>query len=545
MESKRLNLENTYINLPDIFYSKQKPSKVIKPELVIFNDSLADELGLDKEYLKSKEGIELLAGNKVLQDTVPIAQAYAGHQFGYFTMLGDGRAVLLGEFIDKSGQRYDLQLKGSGRTPYSRGGDGKAALGPMLREYIISEAMHSLGIETTRSLAVVKTGEKVLREEELEGAVLSRIALSHIRVGTFQYAANFGDIEDVKALADYTLKRHFNYNSATKEISRKQPETNNPYLYLLNTVIRKQAELIAKWQLCGFIHGVMNTDNVSISCQTIDYGPCAFMDTYDPKTVFSSIDTYGRYAYENQPKIGVWNLARFAETLLPLIDEDDDKVVEIAERSLKKFSEIFDATWMKGMRSKLGLYDEEENDKSLIDKLLSMMKDKKADYTNTFYYLTAEIIRSSDLEICKSKELENCTSEELKNLKSTELENYSSEEPKNLKSKESKNYNSTGLNFFKAEEFKKWHKLWIERLKRQNKSKEEIIMLMESSNPAVIPRNHRVEEALKAAVDDNDYSLFNSLLEAVKNPYDYSKLNKEYTKLPKPTGCKYKTYCGT
>lgn len=535
MESKRLSLENTYINLPDIFYSKQDPRKVPDPELVIFNDSLADELGLDKEYLKSKEGIELLSGNKVLEDTIPIAQAYAGHQFGYFTMLGDGRAVLLGEFKDKQGKRYDLQLKGSGRTPYSRGGDGKAALGPMLREYIISEAMHSLGIETTRSLAVVKTGEKVLREEELEGAVLSRIALSHIRVGTFQYAANFGSIDDVKALADYTLKRHFNYNS----------NSDNPYLYLLNTVIKKQAELIAKWQLCGFIHGVMNTDNVSISCQTIDYGPCAFMDTYDPKTVFSSIDTYGRYAYENQPKIGVWNLARFAETLFPLIDEDDDKAVEIAERSLKKFSEIFDATWMKGMRSKLGLYDEEENDKSLIDKLLSMMKDKKADYTNTFYYLTAEIIRSSDLEICKSKELENCSSEELKNLKSTELENYSSEEPKNLKSKESQNYNSTGLNFFKSEEFKKWHKLWIERLKRQNKSKEEIIMLMESSNPAVIPRNHRVEEALKAAVDNDDYSLFDSLLEAVKNPYDYSKLNKEYTKLPKPTGCKYKTYCGT
>ncbi len=389
----------------------------------------------------------------------------------------------------------------------------------MLREYIISEAMHSLGIETTRSLAVVKTGEKVLREEELEGAVLSRIALSHIRVGTFQYAANFGSIEDVKALADYTLKRHFNYNS----------NSDNPYLYLLNTVIKKQAELIAKWQLCGFIHGVMNTDNVSISCQTIDYGPCAFMDTYDPKTVFSSIDTYGRYAYENQPKIGIWNLARFAETLLPLIDEDDDKAVEIAERSLKKFSEIFDSTWIKGMRSKLGIYDEEENDKALIDNLLSMMKDKKADYTNTFYYLTAEIIKSSDLEICKSKDLEN----------------FSSKELKNLKSKEPQNYNSTELNFFKSPEFKKWHKLWIERLKRQNKSKEEIIMLMESSNPAVIPRNHRVEEALKAAVDNDDYSLFNSLLEAVKNPYNYSKLNKEYTKLPKPTGCKYKTYCGT
>lgn len=355
VQNKYLKLENTYANLPKKMFSIQNPNDISSPKLIIFNDSLADVLGLDADFLKGKDGIDILSGNKVLEGTTPISQSYAGHQFGYFTMLGDGRAVLLGEYISKDGQRFDIQLKGSGRTPYSRGGDGKAALGPMLREYIISEGMNGLGIPTTRSLAVVTTGESVIRETELEGAVLTRIAKSHIRVGTFQFAANYGSIEDVKALADYTLNRHF------KKVSNSE----NQYLYLLNEVIKRQAELISKWQLVGFIHGVMNTDNMVISGETIDYGPCAFMDTYDLNTVFSSIDTYGRYAYGNQPKIAAWNLARFAETLLPLLDDDTDEAVKIAEKSLSRFEILYKNNWLSGMRKKLGLFNEEDKDEHL------------------------------------------------------------------------------------------------------------------------------------------------------------------------------------
>ncbi|MDD6795596.1 MAG: YdiU family protein, partial [Clostridiaceae bacterium] len=423
--------------------------------------------------------------NSILKNTTPIAEAYAGHQFGYFTMLGDGRAVLLGEFISKNGERLDIQLKGSGRTPYSRGGDGKASLGPMLREYIISEAMYHLGIKTTRSLAVVKTGEEVFREKALPGAVLTRIAKSHIRVGTFEYIAHFGDKKDLKALADYTLNRHFHYDESK----------GNKYLYLLREVINKQAKLIAKWMHVGFIHGVMNTDNMVISGETIDYGPCAFMDTYSPKTVFSSIDRKGRYAYGNQPKIAAWNLTRFAETLVPLIDDNAEESIKLAEKELAKFNELFEKYYYDGMRKKLGLYESEANDIRLIDKLLAVMEKYKADYTNTFKALTE--------------------------------------------------YNIAGSDIFASDEFKEWFEIWKERLSREERTEDDCKALMEKNNPRIIPRNHRVEEALEAAVENNDYSIMEALVNALKNPYDYTVTEEYYTKLPEPTSCPYKTYCGT
>lgn len=478
------NFENTYVDLPEMFFTKKGPSHVKSPSLVKLNNSLAKELGLNIDALQSNEGVEILSGNKIPEGSIPLAQAYAGHQFGHFTLLGDGRALLLGEHITPKGERIDIQLKGSGRTPYSRGGDGKAALGPMLREYIISEAMHALNIPTTRSLAVTKTGEAVIRETYLKGAVLTRIASSHIRVGTFQYARNWGTVEDIKKLADYTLKRHF------KEIENEE----NPYLSLLKEVIKRQAELIAKWQLVGFIHGVMNTDNMTISGETIDYGPCAFMDTYDPETVFSSIDINGRYAYKNQPNMAVWNLARFAETLLPLLSTDQDEAINLAEDALSEFSEIFKNNWISGMRAKLGIFNEETEDKELITNLLNIMQKYKADYTNTFRALTID-----DLN---------------------------------------------GLEIFNSEEFKEWYKIWQERLSRQDESKDLSKKLMKSSNPAVIPRNHRVEEALEAA-EKGDYSVMDKLLDVLISPFDYSKAQEEYAKLPKPSSCRYKTYCGT
>ncbi len=378
LKDEYLKLENTYITLPKNLFSFQTPTKVPNPKLVVFNKTLAKELGLNEDFLQSNEGIQFLCGNKVLEDTRPIAQAYAGHQFGHFTMLGDGRAILLGELISKDNKRFDIQIKGAGRTPYSRGGDGKAALGPMLREYIISEGMYALGIPTTRSLSVITTGEEIVRESFLEGAVLDRIAKSHIRVGTFQFARNFCDIDVLKSLADYTIERHFD--------SAKHVE--NPYLYLLNEVIKNQAFLISKWQLVGFIHGVMNTDNMLVSGETIDYGPCAFMDVYDPNTVFSSIDVNGRYAYGNQPKIGGWNLTRFAEALLPLLDKDANKAIEIAEKLLSNYGSLYNKYWEDGMRAKLGIFNYEEEDKKLISSLLDIMKNYKADYTNTFCNLT-------------------------------------------------------------------------------------------------------------------------------------------------------------
>lgn len=479
------NFANSYTHLPESMFTRIKPTPVRKPELIIFNEPLAANLGLNSTALQSKEGLGNLAGNEVPEGTVSLAQAYAGHQFGHFTMLGDGRAVLLGEQITPQGDRVDIQLKGAGRTPYSRGGDGRAALGPMLREYIISEAMHGLGIPTTRSLAVVATGEPLIRETEQPGAVLTRIAASHLRVGTFQYVAAWGTVEDLRILADYTLQRHY----------PEAPVEDNPYLVLLREVMERQAALIAKWQLVGFIHGVMNTDNMALSGETIDYGPCAFMDVYNPETVFSSIDQQGRYAYHNQPGIGAWNLARFAETLLPLLADDQAQAIKLAEEAISDFSERSYQYWLTGMRAKLGIFNEELEDVALIDTLLELMQKYRADYTNTFRSLTLGVMEDAAL--------------------------------------------------FGTPEFKEWNELWQARLSRQQESQSSSLKLMHSSNPAIIPRNHRVEEALEAAVERKDYDVMERLLQALTNPYAYSSEQEEYSALPEESACPYRTFCGT
>jgi uncharacterized protein YdiU (UPF0061 family) len=479
------NLDNSYARLPKSFFTSQKPTPVRSPKLIILNDPLATSLGLNGEALQSNDGLEVLAGNELPEGSFPIAQAYAGHQFGYFTMLGDGRAVLLGEQTTVPGQRFDIQLKGSGRTPYSRGGDGRAALGPMLREYIISEAMYALGIPTTRSLAVVTTGEKVMRDNVQPGAILTRVAASHLRVGTFQYVSKWCTMDELKVMADYTLQRHF------QQVEYEE----NRYLFLLKEVIKRQADLIAKWQLVGFIHGVMNTDNMALSGETIDYGPCAFMDTYDPATVFSSIDVQGRYAYGNQPNIAAWNLARFAETLLPLLHEQVEQAVKIAEDQVSHFKELYYNNWLAGMRAKLGIFNEEQQDAALIEDLLSMMHKYHADYTNTFRSLTFNKREDTIL--------------------------------------------------FSTTEFAQWHELWQARLVRQKESKDSAHQLMKNSNPAVIPRNHKVEEALEAAVKEGDFSVMNRLLGILSNPYAYSPEKDEYSTLPPKSACGYKTYCGT
>lgn len=478
-------LENSYADLPEAFYSRVNPTAVSSPKLVVYNALLGESLGLDTKAMTSDEGAAVFAGNKIPEGARPIAQAYAGHQFGYFTMLGDGRAILLGEQITPRGERFDIQLKGSGRTPYSRRGDGRAALGPMLREYIISEAMNALGIPTSRSLAVATTGETVVRETDLPGAVLTRVAASHIRVGTFEYAAQWCTTEELRTLADYTIQRHF----------PDAQDDENPYLALLHEAVARQASLIAKWQLVGFIHGVMNTDNMAISGETIDYGPCAFMDVYDPATVFSSIDTHGRYAYGRQPVIAVWNLARFAETLLPLLSEDQDQAVELAQDVVQQFKPFYESNWQEGMREKLGIFSEEPGDGALVKDLLELMYRFSADFTNTFRSLTLDERHGSSL--------------------------------------------------FESPEFSSWHERWEARRSRQKQSKSNSQELMRRSNPAVIPRNHRVESALEAAVSQGDYSVMQKFVEVVSNPYAYSAEQVEYAVPPEPSACRYRTFCGT
>lgn len=481
----RWNLDNSYARLPKSFFTIITPNAVHSPELIKFNDSLATSLGLNIDELKSKDGVAELAGNSIPEGSIPLAQAYAGHQFGNFNMLGDGRALLIGEQITPSGERFDIQLKGSGPTPYSRRGDGRAALGPMLREYIISEAMHALGIPTTRSLAVVTTGESIIRETQLPGAILTRVAASHLRVGTFQYAANFGTIEDVRTLADYTIERHYPYVA----------DDENRYLSLLQEVIKRQADLIAKWQLVGFIHGVMNTDNMTISGETIDYGPCAFMDEYDPATVFSSIDQQGRYAYGNQPYMAGWNLARLAETLLPLFHDDQEQAIKMAQDAIAKFNKLYHEKWYAGMRAKLGIFNEEKEDETLIEDLLNIMQKYRADYTNTFRALTFDKLEETDL--------------------------------------------------FNSEDFVEWNERWKTRLNSQEESKESSQQLMRNSNPAIIPRNHRVEEALEAAVDHGDYSVMEKLLEVVSSPFEHTSEKADYCIVPGDSAGSYRTFCGT
>ena len=477
------NFENTYFNLSSSFKEDIDPIPVKNPELILLNRELASSLNLDFSKISHKELSKIFSGNLLPEGSNSIAQAYAGHQFGHFTMLGDGRAVLIGEHVTKSNEKYDIQFKGSGKTAFSRNGDGRAALGPMLREYIISEAMNALKIPTTRSLAVVKTGEDIQREKILQGAILTRVASSHIRVGTFQYIAARQKKDELKTLFDFTIERHY------PEIK----DSSNQALDLLKLLIERQCDLVVNWMRVGFIHGVMNTDNMTISGETIDYGPCAFMDTYDPKTVFSSIDQTGRYAYCNQPAITKWNLARFAECIIPLINKNQNKAIKIATETINSFEKKYEEKWMNMMRNKLGLFGLDDKDKFLVLDLLTWMHEKKADYTNTFSYLM------------------------------------------NRSPKEDQ--------FFENNDFKKWEKRWQERLKKNNNSPKKYIELMRNNNPLVIPRNHKVEEALEEANRGNLRSI-NKLLEVVCNPYDEQKEIFEY-QTPSTSNEKYQTFCGT
>jgi uncharacterized protein YdiU (UPF0061 family) len=483
-------LELTYTNLPQLFYAQALPTEVREPRLAVLNRPLAAELGLDAEALDTPEGAAIFAGNALPDGARPIAQAYAGHQFGHFTILGDGRAILLGEQIAPSGARFDIQLKGPGQTRFSRRGDGRAALGPMLREFIISEAMHALGIPTTRSLAVATTGEPVFRETLLQGAVLTRVAASHIRVGTMQWAAAHNDRDALRALADYTRARHYPQLAAGPG-----PEA---YLALFEAILERQASLIARWQLVGFIHGVMNTDNMALSGETIDYGPCAFMDAYDPATVFSSIDHGGRYAYGNQPPIAQWNLARLAEAMLPLFDDETEKAVERATSVLDRFPELFERHWLDGMRAKLGLFTQEAEDKALADDLLAWMHKRSADFTNTFRSLT--------------------------NGQAIECANASAD-PADA-------------------EFEAWRGRLDARRARQPQPPAEVEALMRRSNPAFIPRNHKVEEALLAATEGHDLAVLEQLLDVLTSPFDYSRDLPAFS-TPGADQRSYRTFCGT
>ena len=476
-------LEHTYAELPELFFSDAAPTPVRQPRLVAFNRPLARRIGLDADALECGDGAAIFAGNAVPNGGRPIAQAYAGHQFGHFTSLGDGRAILLGEQITPLGDRVDIQLKGAGPTPFSRRGDGRAALGPMLREYIISEAMDALGIPTTRSLAVVTTGEAVYRETPLQGAVLTRVAASHVRVGTMQWAALQEDEQATRALADYTIARHY-------------PElTGSPdrYVALFEAMLARQASLVARWQLVGFVHGVMNTDNMALSGETIDYGPCAFMDAYDPGTVFSSIDHAGRYAYGNQPPIAQWNLARLAEAMLPLFDADRPKAVEQATRALDRFPDRFKQQWLDGMRAKLGLFTREGEDAALVEDLLAWMQRLSADFTNTFRSLSrgepAAPAANADPEVDD------------------------------------------------------WHRRLAARRGRQPQSSAEAETLMRRHNPAVIARNHDVEAALLAAAT-GDFSVMEQLLDVLATPYDYHRDLPVFS-APRSDDRPYRTFCGT
>ena len=478
------HFDNTYLKLSKTFREEIKPTPVHDPNLVILNEELAKDLNLDFSKQDNKKLAEIFSGNFLPEGTTPVAQAYAGHQFGHFTMLGDGRAILLGEHLVNQKQRVDVQFKGSGRTSFSRGGDGRAALGPMLREYIISEAIHALNIPTTRSLAVVKTGEKIVRENLLPGAILTRVASSHIRVGTFQYIAAKQNTDDLNTLIDYTINRHY------PEIKTSDQKA----IDLLNLVMEKQCQLVVNWIRVGFIHGVMNTDNMAISGETIDYGPCAFMDTYNPKTVFSSIDKLGRYAFSNQPPITKWNLARLAECLIPLIDKNEDTAIKIATKTIDNFQNVYEKKWLNMMRDKLGLFGEDQNDLKLINNLLNWMESNQADYTNTFCYLM-KIDTNDDLK-------------------------------------------------FKDINFINWLKEWENRILINNGSKEKSINLMKKTNPIFIPRNHKVEEALENA-NKNNFQHLNDLLDVVKKPYTNNENLKHYKRPANLNGIKYQTFCGT
>ena len=476
--------DNTYATLPEAFHAPALPAKVRRPRLVLLNERLAAELGLNFSQLPADELAATFAGQTLPPGSQPIAQAYAGHQFGGFTMLGDGRAILLGEHKTPSGDLVDIQFKGSGQTVFSRRGDGRAALGPMLREYVISEAMSALGIPTTRSLAVVTTGEPVYRETIRKGAILTRVAASHIRVGTFEYAATQRDVALLKTLADYAIARHYPELTAASE----------KYLAFLRAMMDRQASLVAKWQLVGFIHGVMNTDNMAISGETIDYGPCAFMNAFDPATVFSSIDHGGRYAYGNQPAIAQWNLARFAESLLPLLHTDENESIAIATEALQEFPTLFTGHWLAGMRKKLGLRSAKADDEQLIGRLLSWMYKAHADFTNTFRNLSSETLPQNAL--------------------------------------------------FEDEEFQSWRRAWQHRLQEEGGFGPNVVAAMREANPAVIPRNHKVEEGLAAAEEQDDLTVIQRLLAAVTSPFDPPPGSEAY-QTPPADERGYRTFCGT
>jgi len=478
-------LEHTYAELPALFHARVQPTAVRDPNFIVFNAALATALGLDAQALDSPHGAAIFAGNSLPDGAQPLAQAYAGHQFGHFTALGDGRAILLGEQITPDAGRVDVQLKGAGPTPYSRRGDGRAALGPMLREFVISEAMHALGIPTSRSLAVVATGEPVYRERPLPGAVLTRIAASHLRVGTFEWAAAHRDESALRALADYTIRRH--YPEAADADAR--------YVALFEAVVERQAALIAQWQLVGFVHGVMNTDNMSLAGETIDYGPCAFMDSYDPATVFSSIDAQGRYGYGNQPAIAQWNLARLAEAMLPLFDADHARAVTLANTAIARFEARFHHHWVAGMRAKLGLFAEDSGDVALVGALLTWMHETQADFTDTFRQLSVP----------------------------GEADTTARADPA----------------------FHAWRQQWQERLVRQTQTAAEVTALMQRSNPAVTPRNHLVEEALTAATERSDLGPLQRLIDALATPYDYAHPRPEFSRPAAPDDRPYRTFCGT
>jgi len=479
------NFHNTYLNLPENFYAKIEPSPAKEPILIAFNKPLADDLGINNNELSKTELANIFVGNSIPTSTITIAQAYAGHQFGNFTMLGDGRAILLGEHLTNDGKRFDIQFKGSGRTPFSRGGDGRATVSSMLREFIISEAMFHLGIPTTRSLAVTATGLPVFREETQNGAVLIRVASSHIRVGTFEFARNFLKEDELKALLDYTINRHYS------ELNDDEHKAAS----LLRALMYKQIDLIVNWMRVGFIHGVMNTDNMSISGESIDYGPCAFMNAYKYNTVFSSIDVNGRYAFGNQPIIAHWNLACFSGAILPLVHENEASATEIVREILGEFPALFEQKWLNMMRGKLGFVEQLDDDKTIAHCLLKLMEKHSADYTNTFSYLSGIALPNSTL--------------------------------------------------FDDSEFKSWFSHWKVRIQKQEGGEEKALEIMKKSNPVYIPRNHLVEKALELASKEGDFTHFQKLISVITSPYYYRVELQEFQNPPESGDQNYRTFCGT
>jgi uncharacterized protein YdiU (UPF0061 family) len=488
------DLAISYARLPADFFTRVDPTPVAGPRLIHFNHALAAELELDLEGLDAAALAEIFSGNRRVEGSHPIAMAYAGHQFGHFVpQLGDGRAILVGEVRDRTGARRDIQLKGAGRTPYSRGGDGRAVLGPVLREYLVSEAMHALGIPATRALAAVATGETVYREQPLPGAILTRVAAGHVRVGTFQFFAARGDLTAIRRLADYVIERHYPEVAAAA----------NPYLELLRAVIRAQAALVARWMHVGFIHGVMNTDNMSVAGETIDFGPCAFMDGYDSMTVFSSIDRHGRYAYGNQPKAALWNLGRLAETLLPLLDPVEEAAIRCANDAIAGFAAAFDERWLDGMRRKLGLCTSEDGDAALIRELLDVMQRGAADFTLTFRGLSEMAAAGA----------------------------------------------AAGAAFAgssaDSDAMARWLERWRARVSREPQTAGERAAAMRAVNPAVIPRNHRIERVIAAAVEDADFAPFEALSRSLARPYDERPPGDPDAQPPRPDERVLQTFCGT